>query len=277
MARSLSQTCRRLRALLVDLVWESVSIATVDKLGHLRELIKGSPLLGRSIKIFAFSWDMCGDADMCAAYDESEGTLLDLAFRNRVELWESLRKQYGCDVDWDPPEEGYPIAYFVHKGKSYYAPGKPTRLIDESGVRRHFDSRAPRDHGIGPDGDGEDDNIKNAEQFVQCVTEIIAQMPCLEVFEWTTPVASIPEGVFNILAQSNKLKSLRVHFALHRGNSHEREYVETARVDVPELTPRSHCSAVLGTLAEVRGSHTGSVGHLQYRQGGSRGASRECN
>lgn len=104
----------------------------------------------------------------CSAYREEEGSLLDLAFRDRLSMWNGLRLQHGVQV-----ERTFCAAWsFLHEGKIYPAPGRynPRLLRSES-----FDLNEC-EAGNGPDGKGPDALIQNAEVFNSSVTEVVSQL-----------------------------------------------------------------------------------------------------
>lgn len=67
-----------------------VRIHTAAELGRLRETLPASPSIAAHIRHFSFSWDMGGDYYRCKHYSRDEGTLVQLAFRDRKAIWRSL-------------------------------------------------------------------------------------------------------------------------------------------------------------------------------------------
>lgn len=89
---ALSRTCRRLREVTLPLLWTEVDVWTVKELGLLSQLLKASPSIAPLVRCFSFRWQMDGDYfERCEHYPAKEGSLLDLAFRDRVKLWEKYR------------------------------------------------------------------------------------------------------------------------------------------------------------------------------------------
>lgn len=224
--RALSQTCRSLRNFTLPLVWARVEVKTVKQLVELHELLQAFPNLAPLIRSFRFLWNMGGDCSdfRLMALREEEGTTLDLAFRDRLQMWDNLMKQRGdeaivdfacccveldnlcCDPpgaeldcdDWDALEEQVPVLYDWQ---------------DSEG-------------GVGPDGDGEDELIKNPHQLTQCIIEIVNMLPSLATFGWETPVMPMPREVFDSLLQlGTPLSDLRLVFSSYRGNFTDCEYM----------------------------------------------------
>lgn len=54
--RSLSNTCRKLRALALPALWSAVDVSTIDELGRLRETLRVNPSIALLIRQFPFMW-----------------------------------------------------------------------------------------------------------------------------------------------------------------------------------------------------------------------------
>lgn len=110
----------------------------------------------------------------------------------------------------------YPGA--VHyEGFTYNAPG--THDWDEVELQgaEVYDWQASQIGGRGPDGDGDDELIKNPAQFLDCMTEVVRTLSSIEVFGWETPVIPMPDGVFEALRKSPSLTGLRLKFSAFSG------------------------------------------------------------
>lgn len=93
----LALTCRRFAAVIESLRWAVFQVGTVRELGCLRARLIKSPETAKYIKDFVFAWDMDQEClSCCNSCPEAEGTLLDLAFRNRLQMWTSLRGMHDC-------------------------------------------------------------------------------------------------------------------------------------------------------------------------------------
>lgn len=148
----------------------------------------------------------------CALRDKEEGTSLDLAFRDRMQMWDGMMKANEVGL-----VDGFNELVLC---KDLWAapPGENSwwETVEEQGVVEY--SWLAGQRGRGPDGAGEDRLIKNAEQFTQCITEVVVQLPSLETFGGETPVLPIPRGVFDLLARLRTLTDLRLVFSTFRGN-----------------------------------------------------------
>lgn len=147
--RALSQTCTRLRAFTLPLLWAILHVATIDELARLRETLRVSPHLARYARSFCFMWDM-GDElrsdrkRWFEPYAPEEGSLLDFAFRNRTKLWRTkllespsdgsasqvMRKKRSGGQYWNPdgvwPSDSDAVS-FKHNGLEYEASGECAR------------------------------------------------------------------------------------------------------------------------------------------------------
>lgn len=216
--RALSQTYRRLREFALPLVWARVKVETVKQLGELKELLRVAPFIPPLIRSFRLLWDMDGDSDELKLEAFGQGTALDLAFCDRLQLWDDLMKQAGADIELDgepfvmyngrftqPPGRGYDLATVADEGHAEYD------WLSGTGGR-------------GPDGTGEDKLMKNAEQFTECIVEIVGKLTSLETFGWETSVTPMPRGVFDALARLTTLTDLRLVLTEHTRNLSDGEH-----------------------------------------------------
>lgn len=225
--RSLTQTCRSLRAFAPPLLWAVVHVSTVEELGRIRETLKVSPEIASLIRSFVFSWDMDEGYQVYEHYDAAEGSLLDLAFRNRTKMWNDLRKQHGCKLKNNYAEAYEPCSayrWFVHNKVEFMEPGQmPPRKGCDPNDEVAWDDRKPRIGANGPDGKGKDRFIKDPKDFNSCMDQIAAQLTSLETFGWCSSLAQIPTASFNTLAKLPTLTTLHVTMSEYRGDVHFRE------------------------------------------------------
>lgn len=189
--RALSQTCKFLRALALPVLWSVVHVDSVAQLGRLRETLRVSPQLGQLVRTFCFLWwDYSGND--YRHYPEQEGALLDMAFRDRRQMWEDLAKKHDCKIS--------------------------TRRNGHRSFRLHgrVFQEPPIEGSTGPDGNGEDLLIKSSEQFTRCIIEVVSQLSSLHAFGWSTGMTPMPLGVFNALLSLETLTSLHLSMILHR-------------------------------------------------------------
>lgn len=225
---ALSQMCRSLRAYALPLLWSVLHVRTMSELGRLREVLRVSPSIARHVRSFCFMWNMEGDFYECEAYPDEEGTRLQMAFSDRWRIWETLRRQHGCEASWDfrydDPVTDHMLRFELH-GVSYDAPGRCQALIAgySSGgwpILEPYSSELPKQRGIGPDGDGEDRLIKSANDFHDCIVEVVSQLSWLQTFGWDTSVTPMPAGVHGALSRLSTLTSLHLDMSIYRGNPH---------------------------------------------------------
>lgn len=230
MLRSLAQTCRSLRAVALPLLWCVVHIETIDQLGILRETLRVSPGIATLIRSSCFLWEMSLDRFVVCEPDPPEyGSLLDMAFRNRNEMWESFGRKHRCEMVLEDPEgaeqhdsddEGR--YYFDYQGACFLQPGPPPYAVP--GYRRLTDTLKPVDGRkfliSGPDSKGEDRLIKSADQFHACMTEIVQQLSAVEVFGWAGSVTPMSLDTLEALSKLSTITPLSVSFSGGRGVVH---------------------------------------------------------
>lgn len=235
--RSLSQTCQLLRSLVLPFIWRTVHVKSVARLGILRETLRNSPDIARYIRNFTFMWDMGGDYITVDYWPVEAGTLLDLAFVDRWQAWDDLRSAWGLKI----LESGRRL-YFLRAGfGSCFSPGAElftfnmeNRYDDAGHLRpsrrtKHVvydmkDGRLVNDchklrGGRGPDGNGEDRFIKNADDFNDCLVNVVTSLSSLQILSWATPVVTMPRGVCDVLARRAPLTGL--HVDLGRQSRHK--------------------------------------------------------
>lgn len=222
---ALSRVCRRLREVTLPVLWTKVNVWSIKELGRLRQLLRISPSIARRISTFRFAWQMGGDYwEVCDPYDQKEGTLLDLAFRDRLKMWENVKKTHGCTVEYEDMGEDPAMVYFIHDGKEYRAPGEPREVpgVEYCGLPV-YDYSARRVGGNGPDGEGRDKLIKTPKQFQESIMEVMGKLTRLEELEWDTPVTPMSKEVFDRLGYSTTLTRLSLQLSTYRFNLHDCE------------------------------------------------------
>lgn len=217
MLLSLAGVHRRFRAFSASRLWSKLSVCTVAKLGTLRELLRSAPELARHVKDFRFAWKLPGHLSAITDYPAKYGTLLELAFSDRTQVWEQFARDRRCRIEQDNPEPNAgakatpPPRYFKDGGN---------KIVDPS----YLWSGVPLLKS-GPDGLGTDSRIKTAAELVDCVFEILGQLSSLEALVWSTPIMSIPLEACHTLAQLSTLRSLRIDLSsLCRDNTYRREH-----------------------------------------------------
>lgn len=201
---SLSCTSRRLREFVLPLLWGDLEVHTIKCLGSLRQMLRGSPSLPKHVKYFHFEWD--ADGDFCSsklACADQGSTLLELAFTDRLQMWESMRVWHDAQTSFGTTFQDRSEGYFILQGKKYTAPGAFKGQSNDDGQDLYYNHSG----GKGPDGQGEDKRIKNSEQLVDCLVEVITQLTSLRNFIWLTPLP-MPAQVVSALAGLGTLVDL---------------------------------------------------------------------
>lgn len=205
--RTLSQTCRSLRAYALALLWEVIHVDKVSELGRIREVLRASPDIGRHIRSFVFLWGVRGWCENID-YAPKEITLLDLAFSDRMRLWTDLKEKRGCCDSWSADVK----LYFRYQGIDYYAPGQSGTIGYREDGTPIYSPASPRTGGSGPDRKGEDEFIKSSQQCVDTLVEVVSQLKGLETFGWSSPILAMPVGVLGALEELTTLSALHVDF-----------------------------------------------------------------
>lgn len=238
--RSLSQTCKSLRVFALPLLWTICQVKTVEELGRLRETLRASPAIASHVRHFSFSWNMGGDYYKCDEYEAKEGTLLDLAFRNRCELWNSLRaeaegrmlnefkrthdrnffqsKVAGMKPGWAPPRSA--DAVLLHHSAEHEDDDSFDYYSDDGEEDYYWSVKGSGAGGDGPDGRGEDRLVKSVSDFNSCLVEIVAQLGSLTTFGWAAEAAAMPMGVLESLEKLTTLSHLHLSLSGARGTVH---------------------------------------------------------
>lgn len=173
-----------------------MDVRTVEELGRLRETLRASPSIAQHIRSFYFNWTMDGDYGMMELYDESEGRLVDLAFRDRVDMWEQAMWEHNGHPMTEGCSTGRPdTSFYDERDWTWYEPGCPE---DPESYDGYYNSGL-HIRGDGPDGNGEDLLIKNASDLESCVLEIVSQLTRLVTFGWDTPVFPVSVEVGAVL------------------------------------------------------------------------------
>lgn len=243
--RSLSQTCRSLRAYVLPLLWRTVHISSISELGRLRDILRSTPSIAPLVRHFSFFWDMNEDYHRCNPYSEEHGTLLDMAFIDRGALWERIRDENNCKARSRYVKHRFnrPTNFFELDEATYLEPGELPRSADEDNRFSDYNELLDDDewraanrewdlvehscypyaganiNRSGPDGKGEDRRIKNASDFISCMEELMIQIaPTLVNFGWWCPVTQITPRIFEALKDAKELSILYPDWTFHRGN-----------------------------------------------------------
>lgn len=219
--RSLARTCRSLRAFAMPLLWSIVHVDSISELGRIRDILRLSPDIAKYIRCFCFLWNLDDPYGLTIYedYPTSYGAILDMAFRDRTQMWKDLAQELGCEIERDPPESYFEINKGTSEAKIIPEPGQTYEKADYGpSDDGRWDYDAPRVGTHGPDGDGEDKRIKNAEDFNSCILEIVSKLSCLETFGWSSIVTPIPVEVFAVLANLSNLTSFHTAMSTHRNN-----------------------------------------------------------
>lgn len=140
---------------------------------------------------------MGGDSsnERCWMYAETQGTTLDLAFRDRVQMWTRLMRTSSAWLNRN--EDRYCCLY---DDRHCEPPGTDYdwQAVEEVGLAAYDWTTVAR-YGRGPDGNGEDKLIKSPEDLLACSVEVVSSLVSLELFGWETTVTPMPSGVFDAL------------------------------------------------------------------------------
>lgn len=226
--RALSQTCRVTRAFSLPLLWSIVDVRTVSELGRIRETFRVSPHLAHYVRSFFWLWDMGGDSHKMDGYSKEEGSLLSMAFRDRVQMYEeqkraNSRPRCGLANRGTAWGEAY---FYADDDCRFVKPGWAERPEDcnEAKESKWYDTTYTcHGGGVGPDGKGADKLIKNESELESCMLEVVSQLSSLRRFAWDSPVFSMPIAVGEALEQAESFRALHVRLCLPRQGLHVSE------------------------------------------------------
>lgn len=129
--RALSQTCRRLRAFALPLLWQIVHVDSVQELGRLRETLRVLPFVAQHVKVFLMRWEV-PRLYSTPYLNKSGKTLLDFAFSDRSSLWAQFAKREGVSADHisrivhvNRDTHSARAYFFARDGSTVTDPGKP--------------------------------------------------------------------------------------------------------------------------------------------------------
>lgn len=180
---------------------------------------------------------MDDDYDRCDGFPESHGSLLDLAFKDRLDIWEELAQE--LDRAWEKFGDKWTMRVFEPDiGKLLVAPGRcfPIPEDDEGWGEPSYSYDASNYEGAGPDGKVEKLLIETPQQFTECIDELMAQLKMLKTFAWSSPVTPVPLTALQSLARSVGFTSLHVNMSTYRTNLFFCEYSQCA----PALVAHRH-------------------------------------
>lgn len=232
--RSLSQTCSRLRAFALPQMWRVVHIDTMAELGRTLETLRTVPGLASHIRTFLMRWEL-PDWYQCEVTFEKYTRLtpaLQLAFSDRSELYARDLAESRCEER----REVVRISYSPHKfrGQASYLegdytfvdPGQPPLIAERDPSQTSgYDWEARRLGSDGPDGQGEDEYIKDADDFEAAVNEIVTQFTELECFSWQSRLTTVPVRAFAALEKLTALTQLHMNLCTFQsGDGAEREF-----------------------------------------------------
>lgn len=208
-----------------SLLWRSVCVETVSELGRLRETFRVSPGLADLVESFHFGWTYMHDPGWLNSYPEQYGTLLDMAFRDRWQMWSEHCEATASQILRRSSPGGWQHKTFTHDGNLFPEPGElPLIAGREPGHASSYDQDAPK-LASGPDGNGDDALIKTSDQLIACVVEVVEMLSSLRTFKWDSPIMPMPMGVLSALERLTSLKSLHLEVRLIRNNVHAREWL----------------------------------------------------
>lgn len=234
---ALSHTCRSLRVFALSVLWAKVQVRAVAELGTLRGILRASPCIAPRIHSFCFEWRITDELDL---FPEETGSMLDLAFVNRYDVWKAWAARLGAEYEVDNSN----LLYFrlPRNGRSQliWAPGgyaTQEPALDEHG-QSCFNPQMPRLWVEGPDGNGEDRYIKIQRQLSECIVEVVAQLKSLETLDWRTPILPLPLEALAALEKVTTLRTLNCVLSDERGRV---DYCESSSacfklIDVSKLT-----------------------------------------
>lgn len=221
---SVSHTCRTLRAFAKPLFWTVerwrwVVIRTVKGLGRLRDALRFMPHLAEKVRHFTFSWDMHGEyrwklepgrqVGTCEKLGTEYVTLLEMTFIDRGALWDRAQEASGAELVGSAH-----ASHFEDARQQYLQPGRPPPSREDDWKPCINIERS------GPDGMGEGPRVNSAEDFTDCLTEIVAQLSKLREFRWQTHVTPIPLGASEALNKARSLKALMTNFWFPKAFKH---------------------------------------------------------
>lgn len=170
-------------------------------------------------------------------YPEEYGSLLDIAFQDRLEMYEA-QKLRNVDPMCQTDQRGtiWAESYFYDDdGRPWVEPGWAERKEDgdhdEADIRDEDTCEAGDRYcynyhggGVGPDGRGKDKLIKNGRDLESCIVEIVAQLTSLESLCWKSPVLPMPVAIGEVLQAARHLTGLHVSLYLPRQGCHAGEF-----------------------------------------------------
>lgn len=227
--RALSQTSHFLRKLTLPQSSrfahvEVIEVQTVAELGCLREALRASPDLAERVHSFSFTWRMSEFPEEMDFYPEREGSMIDIAVRDRAHIWHDYAQETGSTIEVEHDDDGQISRHFFHDGFFFPEPGDHP-MIQGDDPDEHpasYDWEAPK-QAQGPDGRGEDLLIKSPDQLIASLVEVVTQLRSLHTVNWTSPITTMPLGVFQGLRKLNRLKLLQIQVSCLRNEVHARE------------------------------------------------------
>lgn len=82
------------------------------ELARLMEMLRVDPGIAEHIRSFSWIWLMGGDYHKMNHYDASEGSLLDMAFKDRKQMWDELGAQNAKEISTDVGGSARSVAFF---------------------------------------------------------------------------------------------------------------------------------------------------------------------
>lgn len=204
-----------------------MQVETVDELGRLHEHLKAEPSIATHIRAFSLFWDPA-DTWKWITYPTEHGSLLDMAFIDKGALWAETAQAAGVVVH----HQGDHDAYFMLGDEKYEEPGiRREHSSGQHSARAALQCGNTVSHPLcqnilasGPDGMGPDKRIKNASDFNDCITEVVALLAAgLRGFAWSCDVTQMPFEVFQALKGSLELEYLDLDLSIQGHNVELRE------------------------------------------------------